>query len=314
MAKYAFIFPGQGSQKVGMGRDFAERYPALIERYFQPADQILGFGLTDLCFNGPDDQLVQTQNTQPAIFLVSMAVLDLLRAEGFMPEAVAGHSLGEYSALVCAGVLRFEDALRLVRRRGELMAGVNARTPGAMAAIMGLAPEQVDAVCRATREASGGVVEAANYNTPEQTVISGEREAVEQASAAAKEAGAGRVIPLQVGAPFHCSLMGEMADEFAAELDKYQFNDPQLPVVANVTGDWVRTAAEVKEALRRQVAGSVRWVDSMRQMAQAGYDTFIEVGPGRALTGMSMQINPDLAAYGTSDAKRFDMTLAKLRE
>jgi [acyl-carrier-protein] S-malonyltransferase len=314
MAQIAFLFPGQGAQKVGMGKDFAERYPALLERYFRPADEILGFGLTDLCFNGPDDQLVQTQNTQPAIFLVSMAVLDVLRAAGITPVAAAGHSLGEYSALVCAGVLRFEDALRLVRRRGELMAGVNARTPGAMAAIMGLAPELVDEVCRATRESGAGVVEPANYNTPEQTVISGERGAVEQASAAAKEAGAGRVIPLQVGAPFHCSLMGEMADEFAAELDKYEFRDPQIPVVANVTGDWVRTASEVKDALRRQVAGSVRWVDAMRKMAAGGYDTFIEAGPGRALTGMSLKINPTLAAYGAEDSKRLEATLAKLGE
>ena len=153
MSKIAVVFPGQGSQKVGMGRDFAERRPELLDKYFRPADDILGFGITDLCFNGPDGELVQTQNTQPAIFLVSMAVLDVLRAEGISPEAVAGHSLGEYSALVCAGVLRFEDALRLVRRRGELMAGVNARTPGAMAAIMGLAPELVDAICREAREA-----------------------------------------------------------------------------------------------------------------------------------------------------------------
>ncbi|CAA9590831.1 MAG: Malonyl CoA-acyl carrier protein transacylase [uncultured Thermomicrobiales bacterium] len=313
MARIAFLFPGQGSQKVGMGQDFAERHPALIERYFRPADEILGFGLTELCFNGPEDQLVQTQNTQPAIFLVSMAVLDVLRAEGVTPGAVAGHSLGEYSALVCAGVLRFEDALRLVRRRGELMAGVNARTPGAMAAIMGLAPERVDEACRATREAGAGIVEPANYNTPEQTVISGERAAVERASAAAKEAGAGRVIPLQVGAPFHCSLMAEMADEFAAELDKYEFRDPQIPVVANVTGDWVRTAGAVKDALRRQVAGSVRWVDAMRRMADTGYDTFIEAGPGRALTGMSLKINSALAAYGAEDSKRLEATLAKLR-
>lgn len=313
MAQIAFLFPGQGAQKVGMGRDFADQYPQLRERYFQRADEILGFGLTDLCFNGPDDELVQTQNTQPAIFLVSMVVLDVLREAGIEPAAVAGHSLGEYSALVAAGVLRFEDALRLVRRRGELMASVNARTPGAMAAVMGLSPAAVDAVCQQVAAATGSVVEAANYNTPEQTVISGEREAVAQASAAAKEAGAGRVIPLQVGAPFHCRLMREMGDEFAAELDRYEFRDPQLPVVANVTGDWVRTAAEVKEALRRQVAGSVRWVDSMQRLAGAGYDTFIECGPGRALTGMSLKINPTLAAYGAEDSKRLATTLEKLR-
>lgn len=313
MARIALLFPGQGAQKVGMGRDFAERRPELVENYFHPADAILGFGLTDLCFNGPEERLVETQNTQPAIFLISMVVLDMLRERGVAPEAVAGHSLGEYSALVCAGVLRFEDALRLVRRRGELMAAVNARTPGAMAAVLGLAPERVDAICREVRGAGVGVVEPANYNTPEQTVISGERAAVERASAAAQEAGAGRVIPLQVGAPFHCSLMAEMADEFATELDRYEFRDPQIPVVANVTGDWVRTAAEVKEALRRQVAGSVRWVDSMRRLAAAGCDTFIESGPGRALTGMSLKINPTLAAYGAEDGRRLEATLTKLR-
>ncbi len=312
MARIAFVFPGQGSQKVGMGRDFAERYPRLIERYFAPADAILGFGLTDLCFNGPDDELVQTQNTQPAIFAVSMAILDVLRERGVEPAAAAGHSLGEYSALVCAGVLRFEDALRLVRRRGELMAAVNRKTPGAMAAIIGLPPERIEEICRIAGEEGGGVVEPANYNTPEQTVISGEAGPVERASALAKEAGAARVVPLQVGAPFHCSLMNELGEEFAAELDRYPFADPRLPVVANVTGDWVRTADEVKDALRRQVAGAVRWSDSMRRLAGAGYDTFIEAGPGRALTGMSLKINPGLAAYGVEDTRRLDAALGKL--
>ncbi len=311
--RIAFVFPGQGSQKVGMGRDFAERYPRLIERYFAPADVILGFGLTDLCFNGPDDALVQTQNTQPAIFAVSMAILDVLRERGVEPEAAAGHSLGEYSALVCAGVLRFEDALRLVRRRGELMAAVNRKTPGAMAAIIGLPPGRVEEICRIAGEEGGGVVEPANYNTPEQTVISGEAGPVGRASALAKEAGAARVVPLQVGAPFHCSLMNELGEEFAAELDRYPFADPRLPGVANVTGDWVRTADEVKVALRRQVAGAVRWSDSMRRLAGAGYDTFIEAGPGRALTGMSLKINPGLAAYGVEDTRRLDAALGKLR-
>ncbi len=312
MARIAFMFPGQGSQKVGMGRDFADRYPELVDRYFKPADEILGYGLTDLCFNGPEDALRQTDNTQPAIFLVSMAILDLLRAKGVTPAAAVGHSLGEYSALVCAGVLRFEDALRLVRRRGELMAAVNQRTPGAMAAVMGLAPDKVDEVCNAARDEGAGVVEAANYNTPEQTVISGEAGAVQRAIALAKEAGAERVVPLQVGAPFHCSLMNDMGDEFAAELDKYSFADPQIPVIANVTGDFVHTAAQVKDALRRQVAGSVRWTTTMQRLAADGYDTFIEVGPGRVLTGMNMKINPELPAYGSEDQRRMDALLAKV--
>ncbi len=241
-----------------------------------------------------------------------MAVFDVLRQRGITPEAAVGHSLGEYSALVCAGVLRFEDALRLVRRRGELMAAVNQRTPGAMAAVMGLDPTRVDEVCAAARDEGAGIVEAANYNSPEQTVISGEAAAVNRAVALAKEAGAERVVPLQVGAPFHCSLMNDMAGEFAAELDQYPFADPRIPVIANVTGGYVRTAAEVKDALRRQVAGSVRWTDTMRRLAADGYDTFIEVGPGRVLTGMNMKINPDLPAYGSEDQKRLDTLLGRL--
>lgn len=310
MARVVFMFPGQGSQRVGMGRDFTERHPELLERYYRRADEILGFPLTELCFNGPEADLTQTQNAQPAILLTSTVILDVLRANGVDAAAAAGHSLGEYSALVCAGVLRFEDALRLVRRRGELMAGINARTPGAMAAIMGLTPEQVGEVCDAAR--ADGVVEPANYNSPEQTVISGEEAGVRRAMALAKDAGAERVVPLQVGAPFHCSLMNDLKDEFAAELDKYEFSDPRIPVIANVTGDYVRTAAEVKEALRRQVAGAVRWSDAMRRFAADGYDTFVEVGPARVLTGLSMRINPDLAVFGTENGKRLDALLAQL--
>lgn len=313
MTRTVFMFPGQGSQKVGMGRDFTERHPELLDRYFKRADDILGFDLTDLCFNGPDEALKQTQNTQPAIFVVSMAILDVLRQHGVTPLAAAGHSLGEYSALVCAGVLQFEDALRLVRRRGELMAGVNQRTPGAMAAVIGLAPEQVDGLCAAARAAGGGVVEAANYNEPEQTVISGEAVGVERAMTLAKEAGAARVVPLQVGAPFHCSLMNDLSEEFAAELEKYSFSAPQIPVIANVTGDYVRTPAEVKEALRRQVAGSVRWTDTLRRFAADGYDTYVECGPGRVLTGFSMKINPDLDVYSCGETKRVDQMLDRLK-
>jgi [acyl-carrier-protein] S-malonyltransferase len=311
MARTVFLFPGQGSQKVGMGRDFLERHPDLGPRYFEAADEILGFALSDLCFNGPEEELRQTQNTQPAIFLVSMAVLDVLRGHGLEPQAAAGHSLGEYSALVCAGVLDFADALRLVRRRGELMAGVNERTPGTMAAVIGLAPEEVEKVCARAREATGGVVEPANYNEPEQTVISGEAGPVEQAMALAKEAGA-RVVPLQVGAPFHCSLMEVLSEEFGAALDGCTFRDPRIPVIANVTGDYVRTAAEVQDALGRQVAGSVRWTDTMRRLSGDGYDTYVEAGPGRVLTGFAMKINPDLAVHSAGEIRRVDRLLREL--
>jgi [acyl-carrier-protein] S-malonyltransferase len=312
MARVAFLFPGQGSQKVGMGKDLVERHPQL-RGFFEQADAVLGLPLTRLCFEGPDADLVQTQNTQPAIFLVSMAILEVLRNAGVKPDAAAGHSLGEYGALVCAGVLKFPDALRLVRRRGELMAGVNARTPGAMAALIGLSAEAVVEACRKAQAEAGGVVEPANYNTPQQTVISGQEAPVERAMALAKEAGAEKVVRLQVGAPFHCSLMGALQEEFAATLESYPFQDPEIPVVANVTGDYVRSAAAVKDALRRQVAGAVRWTDSIKRLAADGFDTFVEVGPGRTLVGLGRQIQPELTGHSTGDAKRLDALLAQLK-
>ena len=312
MARTAFLFPGQGSQKTGMGKDLVESHPHLREM-FGRADEVLGFGLTRLCFEGPDAELVQTQNTQPAIFLVSMAVLDVLRRAGVSAEAAAGHSLGEYGALVSAGVLEFEDALKLVRRRGELMAGVNARTPGAMAAVIGLPGETVATVCQKAAAEGLGVVEPANYNSPTQTVVSGEEKAVERAMALAQEAGAAKVVRLQVGAPFHCSLMNALQDEFAAELERYTFRDPRVPVVANVTGDYVRSAAQVKDALRRQVAGAVRWTESIQRLAGDGFDTWVEVGPGRTLGGLLRQIKPGAAAHVTGDSKSLEGFLAKAK-
>lgn len=309
MARIAFVFPGQGSQKVGMGADLIEAHPDLHERYFARADELLGIPLTELCLQGPEDALRATDNTQPAIFTMSMAVLEVLRREGVQPQAAAGHSLGEYSALVCAGVLAFEDALRLVRRRGELMAAVNEATPGAMSAVIGIPPEQVEQLC--AQAASAGVVEPANYNEPEQTVISGEADAVARAGELAEQAGA-RVVPLQVGAPFHCSLMDALAEEFAAELDRYDFADPAIPVVANVTGDWVRSGAEVKDALRRQVAGAVRWTDTLRRLHDDGCDTFVEVGPGRVLSGLVMKTLPDAATHATGEVRRLRKALASL--
>ncbi len=310
MAKTAFLFPGPGSQKVGMGKDLVERHPHLRE-LFARADEVLGFGITKLCFEGPEEDLVQTQNTQPAIFLVSMAILDVLRKAGAAsPLAAAGHSLGEYGALVSAGVLEWEDALKLVRRRGELMAAVNARTPGAMAAVIGLSGEKVAEVSSKAQGEGLGVVEPANFNTPQQTVISGQAPAVERAMVLAKEAGAEKVVRLQVGAPFHCSLMGSLQEEFAAELERYPFKDPQFPVVANVTGDYVRTAVAVKDALRRQVAGAVRWTDSIQRLAQDGFDAYVEVGPGRTLVGLARQIQPEATGHSTGDAKRLDTFLA----
>jgi [acyl-carrier-protein] S-malonyltransferase len=310
MSGTVFLFPGQGSQKAGMGLDYVERYPELRARWFDLADEILGIPLSRLCFEGPDTELRRTENTQPAIFVVSMAILDVLKESGVEPAAAAGHSLGEYSALVCAGALTFPEALTLVRRRGELMAGVNERTPGAMAAIIGLPPEQVGQLCEQAREASHGVVEPANYNQPTQTVISGADQAVALASELAAQAGA-RVVPLRVGAPFHCSLMSVLDTEFGAALDAARFTDPVLPIVANVTGDYVRTAAQVRSTLHRQVAGAVRWTDTMRRLVADGYDTFVEVGPGRALSGFAMKIAPELTVYSTGELRRLERMLTE---
>jgi [acyl-carrier-protein] S-malonyltransferase len=294
-----------------MGLDFVEQYPELKERWFDPADDILRMPLSRLCFAGPEEDLLRTENTQPAIFVVSMAILDVLHSAGIKPQAVAGHSLGEYSALVCAGALDFADALRLVRRRGELMAGVNERTPGAMAAVIGLPHDRVEELCSRAGDLSSGVVEPANYNEPGQTVISGAESPVGMACVLAAEAGA-RVVPLRVGAPFHCSLMSVLTGEFSVALGAATFADPRLPVIANITGDYVKTAAEVREALRRQVAGAVQWTQTMDRLVADGCDMFVEVGPGRALTGFALKIAPDLPVHSAGQPRRVDRLLALL--
>jgi [acyl-carrier-protein] S-malonyltransferase len=303
MPRMAFLFPGQGSQVVGMGLDLVERYPNLKARYFDAADDILQIPLSKLCFEGGEEELRRTENAQPAILTMSLAVLDVLRSGGVEPRAAAGHSLGEYSALVCAGALDFADALRLVRRRGELMAEVGDSVPGTMAAVIGLPPERVAELCLQGKVLTGGVVEPANYNEPEQTVISGEDQPVARVTELAREAGA-RVVPLKVSAPFHSSLMAGLEEEFATALEEVTFRDPQLPVIANVTSAPVTTAAEVRAALLRQVAGPVRWTETMRHLVAGGYDTFVEAGPGRVLTGFAMKIAPEIPVHSVGQERR----------
>src|SRR5947209_15484292 len=251
MGRIAFIFPGQGSQRVGMGKALCEAYPEVKREYFDRADDALGFSLSHLCFEGPEDELVKTENQQPAIFLVSRAIDSLLRARGMAPEAVAGHSVGEYAALVAADAFSFEDGLRLTRRRGELMAEIAGKTGGMMAAVLGLPAECVEEACLEARNL--GIVEAANYNSPVQTVISGEEPAVRRAMELAREAGARRVVQLPVSAPFHCGLMAPLAAQFDPVLRSVPMHDPSIPVVANVDAKYERTAEEVRRNLIEQL-------------------------------------------------------------
>ncbi|MCC2670455.1 MAG: malonyl CoA-acyl carrier protein transacylase [Armatimonadetes bacterium] len=299
MGRIAVVFPGQGSQKVGMGRDFYESTD-IGRELFDRADSLLGFSLTQLCFEGPEDLLTRTENAQPAIFTASLIAWELLRARGIAPAAVAGHSLGEYSALVAAGVMSFEDGLRTVRRRGELMAEIGDRVGGGMAAILNLDPAIVAEVCREASDS--GCVEVANYNSAGQTIISGELAPLERAMALAKERGAKRAQKLSVAAPFHSSLMAPLVGEMEAVLAAVAMEPPTIPVVANVTADYVRTPEEVRAALSQQVAGSVRWTETIQRLAADGIEGTVEAGPGKVLTSLTPRIVPGLTAMDTAEA------------
>lgn len=283
--KTAFVFPGQGSQFVGMGKGIAEKQ-------LDQAGEILGFDLKKLCFEGPEEELRRTEITQPAILTVSLAAYAFMLDKGIpAPSAVAGHSLGEYSALVAASSLSFQDAVKVVNLRGKFMQEAVPVGEGSMAAVLGLTKEQVIDCC--SRASSFGVVSAANLNAPGQIVISGKKEAVVKASALCKEAGAKRVITLSVSAPFHCALMQPAADRLRAELDKIEFRDAKVPVVTNITADYVTEGTKLKKLLIDQVTGSVRWEESVNKMIGDGIRRFIEVGPGRVLSGLISKIDKD---------------------
>src|SRR5579884_1178139 len=294
----AFLFPGQGSQRVGMGLAVAERWPEIKRRYFDRDDEVLGMEISRLCFEGPDEELVKTENQQPAIFLVSCAIAAVLDEHGVRAASAAGHSLGEYAALVTAGSIGFEEGLRLTRARGEMMAAIAARTGGIMAAIIGLPANEVGVICAGA--SAQGACDVANYNSPTQTVISGEETPVRTAMDVAREKGA-RVIQLNVSAPFHSRLMASLAEEFATVLDSVSVSDPQVPVVANVTARDERTAGEVRRNLIDQLASSVRWTASVEYLVAEGFRTFIEVGPGKVLTGLMRQIAPEVQVCATGD-------------
>jgi len=298
MDKTAFLFPGQGSQFAGMGKALAAQY-ASARRVFEEADQALGFALSQLCFEGPEEELKLTENTQPAMVTISTAALAVLRENGFEADYVAGHSLGEYSALVAAGSLRFADAVRLVRRRGQYMQEAVPPGVGAMAALLKLPADKLDSVL--AEAAQGEVVTAANLNSPDQTVIAGHAAAVNRAVELAKAAGAKRAILLPVSAPFHCPLMKPAQQRLAQDLDVTQFSDLAIPLVNNWQAKQIRTAAEARQGLYEQVPNPVRWIDSIRELVALGATRFIEVGPGQVLTGLLKNIDPTLKGLRFSD-------------
>jgi [acyl-carrier-protein] S-malonyltransferase len=309
--KIAFLFPGQGSQAVGMGRELAERF-RVASQTFAEADAALGFPLSKLCFEGPEEDLRLTENTQPAIMTVSVAAARVLAEQSVSPALAAGHSLGEWSAHVIAGTLTFADALRAVKARGAAMQKAVPPGEGAMAAVLTLDAAQVAEACAEAARETGLTVQAANLNSPGQTVISGAAAAVEKAAALCKAKGARRAVMLPVSAPFHCALMQPAQEEVARVLSGIAMHDPRIPVAANVTGALVTTADSTRDALIRQVTGAVRWVDCVQSLKAAGADLYIEVGPGKVLCGLLKQIDPALRSLNLEDTASLEKTMAEL--
>ena len=302
----AFVFPGQGAQKVGMGQSLAEAFP-ICRDTFAEADAALGESLSTLCFAGPDDRLMLTENTQPAILAMSTAVARLVMSNGLQPQFAAGHSLGEYSAHVAAGTVSFADALRTVRRRGRYMQEAVPVGTGAMAAILGL---DADRVARACAEAADGeVVTPANFNAPGQVVIAGHAGAVSRASERARALGAKRAISLAVSAPFHCALMKPAELRLEPELRALQTHDPAFPVIANVDGEPKRTAADAIDALIRQVSAPVRWEQVVKRLVAEGARTFVELGPGSVLAGLIKKIDRSVTVVSVEDASGLEAAL-----
>jgi [acyl-carrier-protein] S-malonyltransferase len=295
----AFLFPGQGSQYAGMGKDLAEKFPA-ARQVFEEADAAIGFALSEVCFNGPAEQLQLTENTQPAILAVSVAALRAMESEGFAaPDYVAGHSLGEYSALVAAGSLSLTDAVRTVRARGRYMQEAVPVGNGAMAAILGADLNVVVAACKEAGQ--GQVCSAANINSANQVVIAGDSDAIDRVIVLVKERGAKRAVKLKVSAPFHCALMKPAQERLAADLQSISFADLQVPVVTNVDAGMVTTGEQAREALIRQVTQPVRWLESVEFLTGHGVQSLVEIGPGKVLSGLVRQIDRNLSCVNIED-------------
>lgn len=314
-SKIAFIFPGQGAQFVGMGKEFYDKYD-VARRLFREADEALGYSISDMCFEGPDDKLVLTANTQPAILTVSVIAAEVLRENGIEPEIAGGHSLGEYSALVEAGAIDFADAVMLVHKRGSFMQDAVPVGEGAMAAVLGLERSQIVEICESTSKKSKNnrlLVEAVNFNCPGQTVIAGTTEGVKLAMDALSAAGAKKAVMLPVSAPFHSALMAPAAERLAAEMEKITIRDARIPVAANYTGELEQDAATIKSNLISQADHAVKWEDCVAAMAHGGATHFVEAGPGKTLTGFNRRIDRSLINMNVSDIATLQKTLDTLK-
>lgn len=313
MKRVAFVFPGQGSQTVGMGKEIYQTYDS-AKKLFDQADQLLDRSLTDLMFNGPDQELTQTEYAQPALLLMSTAIQQILKERGIIPAITAGHSLGEYSALVAAGSLELSEALPLVHKRGKLMEQAVPAGQGAMAAVLGMGYEEIEKELKEIREESGEVVDIANLNSPAQIVISGTKKGIEKASSKLKDKGAKRVLALNVSGPFHSSLMKPAGEAFSAELKKANISDSEVPVYANVTAAPVQDKETIERLLVEQLYSPVRFDETIRAMKETGIDAIAEIGSGKVLTGLVKKIDRRMTAFTINDSESIEQFIQWYKE